>query len=317
MARQSKKQYRYLFGPVPSRRLGLSLGVDLVLPKTCSLDCVYCESGRTTRLTTERSMDVPPSAVIAELSDYLSSSPELDHVTFSGCGEPLLNTGIEEIAGFMKRKHPEYRLALLTNSTLFHRADVRREVREMDVIVASLDAVSPKVFQKINRPAEGIDPETMIRGLTDLRMEYKGQLWIEIFIVPGLNDTDDELEKLACAARVIGADRIQLNSLDRPGSESWVQGLNPPERDRIAGFFSGIEIIGHQTSQKQGDALNDSGDLQSLILDLIKRRPSTAADIHKSSGADETRVKACLDRLEDLGKVKSESLERGKFYRIT
>lgn len=317
MVRQSKQHYRYLFGPVPSRRLGLSLGVDLVLPKTCSLDCVYCESGRTTNLTTERSLAVSPSAVMEELSDFLSSGPDLDYVTFSGCGEPLLNKGISEITRFMKDHYPRYSLALLTNGTLFHRADVRQDVRDIDVIVASLDAVSPSVFQKINRPAERLDPDTMIRGLAALRREFFHQLWIEIFIVPGLNDTDEELQKLARAVRDIGADRIQLNSLDRPGTEAWVRAIGPTERERIAGFFSGIEIIGHQTAERQANAMKDQEGLKDLILELIKRRPSTLADIQKSSGVDETLAEEALKRLESLGKVTSETLKRGRFYRIT
>lgn len=305
-----------LFGPVPSRRLGLSLGVDLVLPKTCSLDCVYCESGRTTALTTERTGAVPASKAIDDLSAFLAQGPALDYITFSGCGEPTLNSGIRTVTDYLKRYHARYPIALLTNSTLFSRPEVRRDVRDVDLIVASLDAVSPEVFRRINRPAPGLEIEAVIEGLIALRREFSHSLWLEIFIVPGLNDTPDELEGLAAAARRIGADRIQLNSLDRPGSESWVRAMDTDERRRIAARFSGFEIIGEAHADPAASMGDDGSDIEGRILAMIRRRPCTAEDLRVSLRASAETVEGCLSDLIREGQVSTETLARGIFYRI-
>lgn len=310
------KGYQYLFGPVPSRRLGMSLGVDLVFPKTCSLDCVYCESGRTTTLTLKRSEAVPASRVIEELSLYLASSPMLDHITFSGSGEPTLNTGIRAVVDFLKTDYPDYPIALLTNSTLFSRREVRRDVRDIDLIVASLDAVSESVFQRVNRPAPGLDARMIIEGLTALRRDYAHQLWLEIFIVPGVNDSPDELNRLAMAARTMGADRIQLNSLDRPGTESWVRALAPDERQRIADCFKGIEVIGMPPHGVDRQGEDPSADVRQRILTMIRRRPCTVDDLRLSLNVGDAALTVCLGDLVREGCVKTDTLDRGVFYRI-
>jgi len=278
---------------------------------------VYCESGRTTVLTTQCSDDVPSGEVIQELSVYLSSHPDLDYITFSGCGEPLLNKGISDVVRFLKSQFSEYSLALLTNGTLFYRNEIRKNVLDIDVIVASLDAVSENVFKQVNRPDPGLDPQTIIKGLIDLRQEFTHELWLEIFIVPGLNDTHEELEKLSEAARNIGADRIQLNSLDRPGTETWVKTLEPSERQRVLDYFSGIEIIGTHAEFEQKKLISDEKDVENKILGLIKRRPCTVEDIELSIPVGKPLLKSCLGHLCDQGLVTSEKQKRGEFYRTT
>ncbi|MDK2863513.1 MAG: hypothetical protein PWQ46_1223, partial [Methanomicrobiaceae archaeon] len=188
--------YRYLFGPVPSRRLGISLGIDLVPHKTCSFNCIYCECGQTTDLTCERREYVPTNRVIAELDDFLATAPDLDYVTFAGSGEPTLHSGIGEIISFIKDRYPRYRVAVLTNSALFTDPDVRAALMRADLVVPSLDAVSEEVFVKINRPSPGITAGQVLEGLLDFAREYTGEVWLEIFIVPGVNDTDKELRLL-------------------------------------------------------------------------------------------------------------------------
>jgi len=215
--------YRYLFGPVNSRRLGRSLGVDLVPRKVCSLNCVYCESGATTTLTRARGELVPTAAVLAELADFLSGQPALDYITFSGAGEPTLHSGLGVIISHLKKEYPRYKVALITNGTLFNDPAVRREVSGCDLIVPSLDAASDTVMAQINRPAPGLTAAQLIDALGELRREYRGQIWLEIFIVPGLNDTEPELALLVAAAARIAADRIQLNTLDRPAPEARVR----------------------------------------------------------------------------------------------
>ncbi|MFO8145279.1 MAG: radical SAM protein, partial [Candidatus Syntrophosphaera sp.] len=153
---------KYLFGPVPSRRLGVSLGVDLVPHKVCSLNCVYCEVGRTTNLTIQRKEYVPLDEVLKELEEYLSQDPDLDFITFSGQGEPSLNSGLGRVIDFIKDKYPRYKVAVLTNGTLFWDEKVRAEVMLADVLLPDLDAVSELAFLKVNRPAPELKIDRII-----------------------------------------------------------------------------------------------------------------------------------------------------------
>jgi wyosine [tRNA(Phe)-imidazoG37] synthetase (radical SAM superfamily) len=214
--------YKYLFGPVFSRRLGRSLGVDLLPYKTCSLDCVYCECGATTDLTATTAAFVPAADVLAELDDYLGRRPGLDFVTFAGSGEPTLHAELGKIIAHLKAKHPDYKVAVLTNGTLFARPEIRDAVLQADLLVPSLDGASDHAFEVINRPAPGIAVAEVIEGLIRLRRQYRGTFILEVFIVPGVNDTEAEVNALREAALRIGPDAIQLNRLDRPGILPWV-----------------------------------------------------------------------------------------------
>jgi wyosine [tRNA(Phe)-imidazoG37] synthetase (radical SAM superfamily) len=213
----SARGFTYLFGPVNSRRLGRSLGVDLLPYKTCSLDCIYCECGPTTDLTTERLNHVPTDDVIVELDAYLGTKPPLDFVTFAGSGEPTLHAGLGRIIAHLKQNHPQYKVAVLTNGTLFSSEASRRDVLGADLLVPSLDGATLESFRAINRPAPGITVEKVIDGLVALRRDYQGTYVLEVFIVPGINDTDAEVLALRKAAERIQPDAIQLNRLDRPG----------------------------------------------------------------------------------------------------
>ncbi|MGC9356194.1 MAG: radical SAM protein, partial [Mariniphaga sp.] len=208
------KTYKYLFGPVPSRRLGMSLGVDLVPRKVCSLNCVYCEVGETTKLTTQRMNYIPATKITSELDHYFSNNPLPDYITFSGYGEPTLNAGIGEIIRYLKEKHPAIPVAVLTNGTLFSEARVRKELLMADLVLPSLDAATQACFEKINVPAQGLTIRDYINGLADFKKEFSGIIWLEVFILPGYNDSETELIALKKAIQKIGPDRIQLNTLD-------------------------------------------------------------------------------------------------------
>ena len=171
MTNRQAINYRYLFGPVPSRRLGKSLGVDLVPHKTCTLNCIYCECGRTTHLTLKKDIYISIDQIKKELADFLSHDPKLDFITFSGAGEPTLNSGLGEIVHYLKSQYPKYKVALLTNGTLLHLPDIRKQVFDVDLIIASLDAASKKNFTKINRPHTGLNLSNIIKGLITLKEE--------------------------------------------------------------------------------------------------------------------------------------------------
>lgn len=168
-------EYKYLFGPVPSRRLGMSLGVDLVPKKVCSLNCVYCEVGSTTKLTTRRMEYIPYKKIVTELNNYFSTNPPPDYITFSGYGEPTLNSAIGKIIQFIKKNQPDIPVAVLTNGTLFSSAEVRNELLDADLVLPSLDAATQEVFEKINVPASELNVNDHIQGLASFRKEFTGK----------------------------------------------------------------------------------------------------------------------------------------------
>ena len=285
---------KYIFGPISSRRLGLSLGVDIVPYKHCSFDCVYCEAGKTTCLTSERSELVPTEEVIAELDEYLSSYPKLDFVTFSGNGEPALSTSLEKITDFIKQKFPQYKLCLITNSSSYLEPRV-------DVLVPSLDAVSQEIFEKVNRPAKGVLAEDIVRKLADFQKIFSGEMWLEIFFVSGVNDTRAELDKLVEAVQKIKPNRVQLNTLDRPGSETWVQPVAYEKLQEIAELDWGVPVDIPTRSKKVEIEKNLDKNLLQQIGEIVKRRPCTVVELSQILGMNLHVVSKEVAKLIDDG----------------
>jgi wyosine [tRNA(Phe)-imidazoG37] synthetase (radical SAM superfamily) len=308
--------YSCLFGPVRSRRLGVSLGIDLVHSKICSLDCVYCECGKTTDLTLERKEYADISKVISELNDFLSKEPALDYITFGGSGEPTLNTGIGRLLGFLKDTYPQYKCALLTNGTLLHLPDVRDELLRFDVVLPSLDAVSDEVFAKVNRPHRGLDNRAVIGGLIEFRKSYKGVIWLEVFIVPGINDTPRELSLFREAIEKIRPDRVQLNSLDRPGTCGWVRPASIEKLEEIAAFLSPlpVEIISRGTAAVPPAPATDRS-LDSIVA-LIARRPSTVEEIASLKGLTINQASEIISTLLKTGRISPQQTGNRLFYRV-
>ncbi len=270
---------KYVFGPILSRRLGVSLGVDIVPYKHCSFDCVYCESGRTTQLSAKRAELVPTQDVIAELDQYLQKSPQLDYVTFSGNGEPALSTSLEKITDFMKANYPQYRLCLITNSSSYLEPRV-------DLLVPSLDAVSQDIFQKINRPVAGIKASQIVEDLAKFQKSFTGQMWLEIFLAAGVNDTQAELEKLVAAVQKIKPNRVQLNTLDRPGTESWVKPVSYQKLQQIAALPWGVPVDIPVRKDVDSSLVSLEGNLREQILNTIKRRPCTVVELAEILGVN-------------------------------
>ena len=264
--------FTHLFGPVFSRRLGRSLGVDLLPYKTCSLDCIYCECGPTTDLTSERANRVPTEDVIAELDAYLDPRPPLDFVTFAGSGEPTLHAGLGRIIAHLKQSHPQYKIAVLTNGTLFPTEDSRRDVLGADLLVPSLDGATPESFQAINRPARGITVEEVIKGLVALRREYHGTYVLEVFVVPGINDTDPEVLALRRAAERIQPDAIQLNRLDRPGILPTITQASDELLDRIRMRLEPLTVFVVPKRQIGELRRVDDAEIEKTILARLKER---------------------------------------------
>ena len=308
--------YNYLFGPVPSRRLGMSLGIDLVPHKVCSLNCIYCECGSTTKLTIDRKEYVPYDIVIQELEHYFKNNTAPDYITFSGSGEPTLNSRVGDIIHFIKHNIPGIPIAVLTNGTLLYQKQVRKELSDADVVLPSLDAAFDLTFRKINRPFHDIDIDNYIKGIVDFRNEFKGQIWLEVFIIPGYNDNITDLGLLKKAFGRIKPDSIQLNTLDRPGAVSKIRSASHKELQNIADYWKleNIEIVAKSSARK--DVKSYREDIETAIMETIQRRPCTLDDLSKILGLHINEINKYLDVLEFDSKVKSVRQERGIFYKV-
>jgi len=306
--------YKHLFGPVPSRRLGMSLGVDLVTHKICSLDCIYCECGRTTELTVDRKEYVPHDAVIEELEDYFKQNPDPDYITFSGSGEPTLNARIGDVISWIKKKKPEVSIAVLTNGTLLCHKEVRDALLPADLVMPSLDAALLSSFQTINRPCAEINLDDYIKGIADFQNSYTGKLALEILILPGVNDSSEDLAALKHACDTILPDVIQLNTLDRPGAVSDICAATHERLLEIQTFLGKdrVEIIAAVTQRKGTKAYRK--DMESAILETIHRRPCTPEDLASILGTHINDINKYLSVLELEGTIESMRQERGIFY---
>ncbi len=308
--------YKYLFGPVPSRRLGMSLGIDLVPKKVCALNCVYCEVGETTKLTTDRMEYIKYDKIISELQQFMSSRPKIDYITFSGSGEPTLNSRIGEVLAYVKQNYPDVKTAILTCGALLSSPQLRTEILEADVILPSLDAATQAIFNKINRPNPNLSIDTYIKGLIDFRKEYKGQIWLEVFLLRGYNDTPEELDLIKEAILKIEPDIVQLNTLDRPGTVEGLIAMTKNELQKIKDYWdiSNVEIIASAAQRTDVDSYNT--DIEGTILATIARRPCTLDDLNQILGIHVNEINKYLGTLELNKKIKSTTLKRGVFYEL-
>jgi wyosine [tRNA(Phe)-imidazoG37] synthetase (radical SAM superfamily) len=305
-----KKEFKHIFGPVPSRRLGLSLGVDLVPFKTCSYNCVYCQLGHTTNLTAERKSYVPTNEVLEELKQKLRTSVKADYITLSGSGEPTLHSEIGAIIDGIK-KITKIPVAVLTNGSLLFLPEVRRALMNADLVIPSLDAASGGVFERINRPHPDIDFEKMFDGLVSFRNEYKGRIWLEIFFVKDLNDGDEEISNLVNLVEKIRPDRVDLNTAVRPPADPSARAVNKNKLNEIASKFERPVLviadveISHAGGQR--GCIND-------IMDMLARRPCTADDVALSFNLHINEVLKYLEVLKSEGKIRTEEIKGKNYY---
>jgi wyosine [tRNA(Phe)-imidazoG37] synthetase (radical SAM superfamily) len=227
---------RYIYGPVHSRRLGLSLGLSLTPHKVCDFDCVYCQLGKTLQKSLERKEYLKIEDILAETHSWINNNPEaakgLGFITISGAGEPTLNSGIGLLIESLK-KTVKVPVAVITNSSLLWDPAVRGQILGANLIVPSLDAVTEEAFQKIDRPCPEIKLEEIIEGLVSLRKEFKGQIWLEVMLVKGLNDNLAHTRRLQEVIERINPDKIQLNSPVRFTAEEGVESLDAKHLEKI------------------------------------------------------------------------------------
>lgn len=309
--------YRYIFGPVPSRRLGISLGIDLVPPKVCSFNCIYCECGATTNLTVERKEYVPYESVISEIEEYLSRHEAPEYITFSGSGEPTLNSRIGDIIEYIKSNYGDIPTAVLTNGSLLFMKEVRQELLRADLVIPSLDAATERAFRSIDRPHKSLTTESYINGLIEFRKEFRGAIWLEVFISPGYNDNDQELTELKKAIDRINPDKLQLNSLDRPGTVRDLRSATQQEMEYVGDFLSckNTEIIGRAIQRESVKSYRK--DIESAILNTILRRPCTVEDISITTGQPPAEINKYLGLLQEKQRIKYYVHKDQVFYVIS
>jgi wyosine [tRNA(Phe)-imidazoG37] synthetase (radical SAM superfamily) len=301
---------KYVYGPVPSRRLGFSLGVDIVPYKTCTLDCIYCQLGRTTCKTIERKPYVSKSDIFREIQETLQSNHNVDFITFSGSGEPTLNSEIGILVNKIK-KMTSIPVAVLTNATLFFMKDVQKDLLEADVVLPSLDAASKDVFKKINRPHDLLIIDSVVDGLKEFRRIYKGKIWLEIMVIKGYNDDSKELLQIKKALSEIQPDKVHLNTVIRPPSEKYASPLNLDEMRAARDFLGeGCEII----AEFQGKGDVETRDIKDAILEMTKRRPVTITDIANLFGFSEANAAKMMEELNVKGLIREIRYKERKYY---
>ena len=306
------KHQKYLYGPVPSRRLGRSLGIDIVPFKVCSLDCVYCQLGKTTEKSIARSNFTSVPVLLAELKEALAEGVEADYITIGGSGEPTLNAQLGKITDGIK-KITDIPVAILTNGTLFYRPDVRTDCTRADVVIPSLDAGDEQTFQKINRPHKDISIEKVISGLQALRNEFTGQIWLEVFFVEGLNTNAEQLAKIKAAIDLISPDKVQLNTAVRPAAEAGIKRLKAEKLQAIASQLGqNCEVIADFSQHHHGEYVENKAE---DVLSMLKRRPCSLNDICSALGIHPNEALKYITKFHRRGLIDSEQQDGITFFR--
>ena len=306
------KKYRYLYGPVPSRRLGRSLGIDLVPHKICTYDCIYCQIGKTTDKTLVRKEYVPVKEILEEVRRFLKEeTSSLDHLSLSGSGEPTLHSQIRSVIEGIKTI-TSIPVAVITNGSLLYEEEVRQDLLHADIVLPSLDAVSSGVFMRINRPRPGFSIEKVIEGLVEFRKVYKGQIWLEILFCKGVNDSKEELLRMKKAVDRIQPDRIHLNTVVRPPSEKWAAPLSQKEMEEIQVYFG--EKASIITEFDRHPSSISGRDIKEEILEILKRRPLSLSDLSKGMGIPQNELDEYIKPLAQEGKIQTRIFGGSIYY---
>ena len=310
-----EQQKQYIFGPVPSRRLGLSLGVDVIPFKVCPLDCVYCQLGRTTDKVAVRKDYAPVDEVLNQLKQRLDKGVKADFVTISGSGEPTLHSRMGELIDKIKAI-TQIPIAVLTNAVLFDDPSIRADCSKADVVLPSLDAADQKTFERINRPCTDISIKNIITGLCRFREQFNGQIWLEVFIVDGLNTGPEQIACLRSAIERIRPDKVQLNTAVRPTADLDVASVTQERLRQIASELSDrAEVVADFTAPGHDKYITATAD---DILEMLRRRPCSMDDICRGLGLqpnevvkhiDLLRKRAVIDTVETAGVIFFKSVD--------
>jgi wyosine [tRNA(Phe)-imidazoG37] synthetase (radical SAM superfamily) len=284
--------------------------VDILPFKTCSLDCIYCQLGPTHKKTRRRKKYLDIETILDQIKNSIASEERIDYITFSGSGEPTLNVYLGKLIREIK-KITSIPVAVLTNSTFLSQKSVRDALSPADLVVPSLDAATQQVFEQVNRPHPSLEIQQIIEGLEKFRQRFRGQIWLEILLVKGMNDSPAHLKKLKKAISRINPDRIQLNTVVRPPADKEALPMNQKELKKIKDFFGEkAEVVAEfdKIQPRQG-----SHDLEAAILSMAARRPVTLEDMSQSLGKHKNELIKICDILVTKGKIKR-LLHEGKYF---
>ncbi len=304
--------YRYLFGPVPSRRFGRSLGIDLTPYKTCSLDCVFCQLGRTTDKTLVRKTYVPTAAVIGEIEHWLMAGGEADYLTLSGSGEPTLHDEFGQVLDALRAT--PIPSVLLTNGTLLHLPEVREAAALADVVKVSLSVWDQRSFEWVNRPHRHLAFDQLLDGMKQFRSRFNGRLWLEVFLLQGINAMRKDVEKIARLARDLLPDRVHLNTIARPPAEDFASAVPMPILEALCQLFDPPALIAADTRVHLSNGFKAD---PSAILAMLKRRPCTNEQIQAAFGLHINEVSKSLGRLMRHNLIRTDLKNDKIYYRST
>ncbi len=307
---------KYVYGPVPSRRLGRSLGIDPLPLKTCNYQCIYCQLGKTTNFTNELRNYYPKDEIIVEIEEAIKQNKNnFDYITFVGSGEPTLYKDLEEL--ILKTKTFSNKpICVITNGALLHNEEVIKALLHSDIVLPSLDAGDEKSFIKINRPHPDIDFESVIQGFIDFRSLFKGKFWIEIMIMRAINDSKKELLKIKEKIELIKPDKIDINIPIRPPLEKWVK--LPGKSifvllDEIFGSYSDISF------PEIGKFYLYSQNFERELLNIIKRHPMRQNQIINTFSSNNFKKEDIIYRLKKLelkNKIKKSTYNKQIYWSL-
>ncbi len=309
-----KKGRQHIYGPVASRRLGASLGVDLVPPKTCDYDCVYCQLGRTSTRATRIAPYVKADDILAELKPSLESGTRPDYITMAGSGEPTLNSELAQIISRIK-EFTDIPVAVLTNGSLLGNPAVSRACLMADLVLPSLDAGDEDTFQRVNRPCAGLRLRDVVDGLAGFRSKYHGTIWLEVMLLEGLNSSDGSVKNIGELIEDIAPDEVHLNTVIRPPAEPFARPVPEERVQEIVSILRPHASVLREVMRGEGESAGGSIS-EGELLALIERRPCTRGQIADTFNINEIEALKVLSRLVAGNRVISELTGGEVFYRV-
>jgi len=302
--------YQYLFGPVPSRRLGRSLGVDLIPFKTCTMDCTFCQLGETPCAVSERGDYVPMQDVLTELERWKAADGRADHITLAGSGEPTLHNHFGDVFRWANA-NTDIASVLLTNGTLLHERNVRADAVLADKVKVTLSAWDEASFQQIHRPAKGVTFDLLVKGERIFREEYRGELSVEVFIIDGVNSNVADARKMAEVVQTLNPDRIDINTAVRPAAIPTVQASSEEHLQALAEIF-GPKASVTATFKKRGFASMEISD--DALLGLLKRHPASCEQLANEFNLPEDAVYHSLQQMVLAGLLQEETRDEKIYF---
>ncbi|MFW9829256.1 MAG: radical SAM protein [Candidatus Thorarchaeota archaeon] len=305
---------KYIYGPVPSRRLGTSLGIDPIPSKTCNYQCIYCQLGKTTNFTNIRKNFFPKKDIVAELEEAINLNKDgFDYITFVGSGEPTLYKDLKDLI-LKAKKLSNKPVCVITNGSLLYEKEIQIALKHSDVVLPSLDAGDEKNFIKINRPHRSIHFDKMIQGLIDFKKIFKGKFWIEVMLINGINDSKSELLKIKDKIELINPDRIDINVPIRPPVEDWVKIPDINIFSTLNEIFKDFSNINYP---EKGFFKIYSQDFETELLSILKRCPMRQDQIIETfSSLNYSEIISLLTKLKSQKKIKKIYYNKQIFWKL-